>query len=246
MDRRTKICIWIILLGLLNFLLFTITYVIIGGEAVFGSVRIVDGVCRYYLHQDNMEVPRWRFIYSGIHSISVWITVMAVMLAMLTLAKDRIVDSMRSSIIRGRTFITILAMIIVVLTMTITVFFIIKFANRLGNPETVVTSGLSHLNFHENTKIGCHGHACVTVRQRNQSNTQEKRILASKTQENKLFLRGTFKPRRCRCGLWVFMERVLCFHPHPQSHKQQKRGFEGATQLLRRCTTALFATQDVA
>ncbi|HHH76008.1 MAG TPA: hypothetical protein ENL03_03160 [Phycisphaerae bacterium] len=134
MDRRTKICIWVIMLGLANFLLFTVFYVLIGGEAVYGSVHAAGGGYKYFL-QSGEPVPRWVFIYSGIHSITVWPTVMAVMLAMLTLAKDRIVDSMRSSIIRGRTFITILAAIIIMITVTITIFFTHQFLTRLNGPK---------------------------------------------------------------------------------------------------------------
>jgi len=127
------------MLGLGNFLLFTVFYVIIDGEAVYGTVRFVDGGFKYFL-QSGQEVPRWQFIYSGIHSISVWVTVMAVMLAMLTLAKDRIVDSMRSSIIRGRTFITILAVIIILITMTITIRFTVQFMSKLNPPKTKIAT----------------------------------------------------------------------------------------------------------
>lgn len=134
MDRRTKICIWVILLGLANFFAYTLIYVFIDGEAVNGKViPEPDGELRYEL-QSGTEVSRSVFIYSGIHSISIWPTVAAVMLAMLTLAKDRIVSSMRSTVVRGRTFITILATIIAFTTAIVTVWFILQFASRL-TPE---------------------------------------------------------------------------------------------------------------
>ena len=134
MDRRTRICIWIILIGLANFLAYTILYMFIGGEAVNGSVQSVQDQTRYYL-QSKEEVSRGVFIYSGIHSISIWITVAAIMLAMLTLAKERIVSSMRSAIVRGRTLITILATIITFTTAVITIWFILQFVNLLAHPE---------------------------------------------------------------------------------------------------------------
>jgi hypothetical protein len=131
MDRRTKICIWVIVLGLANFFAYTLLYVFIDGEAVNGSVVVTpDGGTHYYL-QSTTEVSRGVFIYSGIHSISIWPTVAAVLLAMLTLAKDRIVSSMHSTVVRGRTFITILATLIAFSVGIITVWFILQFASRL-------------------------------------------------------------------------------------------------------------------
>jgi hypothetical protein len=130
MDRRTKICIWVILLGLANFFAYTLVYVFIDGEAVNGSVVVTDGE-RQYLLQSGTRVSRGVFLYSGIHSISIWPTVAAVMLAMLTLAKDRIVSSMHSTVVRGRTFITILATLIAFTAAIITVWFVLQFASRL-------------------------------------------------------------------------------------------------------------------
>ena len=142
MDRRTRICIWVILLGLGNFLAYTVLYMFIGGEAINGSVKMVAGRCHYYLQSQvevsrQVEVSHAVFLYSGIHSVSVWVTVAAVMLAMLTLAKERIVSSMRSTIVRGRTFITILATIITLTTSLITIWFILEFCKRLSRPEKV-------------------------------------------------------------------------------------------------------------
>jgi thiazole synthase len=133
-DRRTKICIWIILIGLGNFLIYVLLYIHIDGEAVNGSVKTIEGQTRYFLQSDT-EVSRGVYIYSGVHSISIWITVAGIMLAMLTLAKERIVSSMRSAIVRGRTFITILATIIAFITIIMTVWFVLQFASRLAHPE---------------------------------------------------------------------------------------------------------------
>jgi len=136
MDRKTKICIWVILIGLLNFLAYSLVYVFIGGEAVNGTVQVVGGQRGYFL-QSGQQVSHGVFVYSGIHSISIWLTVAAVMLAMLTLAKDRIVSSMHSAVVRGRTFLTILATIIAFATIVITVWFILQFTKRLTNPVPV-------------------------------------------------------------------------------------------------------------
>jgi len=135
MNRQTKICIWIIIIGLANFLAYVVLYWYFWGEAVNGRVVIVNGQPHYFL-QSGVEVNRAVFLYSGIHSISIWVTVAAVMLAMLTLAKENIVSSMRSTIVRGRTLFTILATIITFTTAIITIWFILQFNRRLHHPET--------------------------------------------------------------------------------------------------------------
>lgn len=138
MNRRTKVCIWIIILGLANFLAYTVVYDFIGGEAVNGFVRaeaVAGGppALHYYLVDSGRETPvaRGVWMYSAVHSISIWITVGAVLLAMLTLAKDRIVSSMRSSIVRGRTFITILATIVTLISVLLTVRFALRMIEKL-------------------------------------------------------------------------------------------------------------------
>jgi len=144
MDLRTKICIWIILIGLVNFLAYTIGYMFIEGEAIHGYIEHQEGTGQVrYVLQSGQEVSRGIYIYSGIHSISVWITVAAVMLAMLTLAKERITSSLRAAIIRGRTLITILATIITLATIIITIWFSLQFAKGLMHPRQVKPSATS-------------------------------------------------------------------------------------------------------
>jgi len=131
MDRRTKICIWIILIGLANFLAYTVLYMVLGGEAVNGRVEVGAGGQLMYVLTDGRQVSQAEFLYSGIHSISIWPTVAAILLAMLTLARDHIVSAMRESVVRGRTFITVLATVIGFCTGVITVWFILKFTAKL-------------------------------------------------------------------------------------------------------------------
>ena len=132
MDLRTRVCIWVILIGLANFMVFTLLYVFIGGEAVNGYVyQQADGTLRHEL-QSGQVVSRAVFVYSGVHSITIWPTVGAILLAMLTLAKDRIVSSMRSSIIRGRTFITILATVVTLISVTVTLWFVLYMVGQLA------------------------------------------------------------------------------------------------------------------
>ena len=133
MDRRTRICVTIILIGLANFLAYSVLYAYFYGEAVHGQVRVVEGQTRYFL-QSGKQVSRWVFIYSGIHSISIWPTVAAVMLAMLTLAKDRIISSAYSTVARGRAMITLLAIVIAVIACILTFTFTRAFIRRLAAP----------------------------------------------------------------------------------------------------------------
>jgi len=122
------------MLGLSNFLAYVILYWFFWGEAVNGRVVADGGQLRYIL-QSGREVSRGVFIYSGIHSISIAPTVGAIMLAMLTLAKERVVSSMRSAIVRGRTMITILATVITMIVVVWTVWFILQFSSTLANPR---------------------------------------------------------------------------------------------------------------
>jgi len=134
MDRRTRICLWIILVGLGNFLAYSVLYWLIGGEAVNGRVEQWPGQVRYFL-QTGREAPRAVFFYSGVHSISIWPTVAAILLAMLTLAKDRIVSSMHSGVVRGRAMVTILAVVIALTAALMTFVFIHQFTGHLNHPQ---------------------------------------------------------------------------------------------------------------
>lgn len=141
MDRRTRICLLIIAIGLANFLAYAVVYMSIDGDAMNGYVRaeVVAGrkVAHYYLVKRGVpvEVSRATWVYSAVHSISIWITVGAVLLSMLTLAKDRIISSMRSSIVRGRTFITILATVVTLISVAITMWFLLYMIRQLADPS---------------------------------------------------------------------------------------------------------------
>jgi len=140
MDIRTRVCIWIILIGMANFLAYTISYSILWGEAIHGQVK-VDPASRkvvYFLQSGNQlgrQVSRGEFIYSGIHSISIWPTVMAVVLATLTLAKDRISDSLAEAMVRGRTLVTILAVIIAISMSGLTFLFVQQFFEHMATAD---------------------------------------------------------------------------------------------------------------
>lgn len=142
MDHRTKICLWVILLGLGNYVGYVIGYAFVGphgGDAMNGKVLRDSADPTRWHYQigrdgDLYEVSRGAWVYSAVHSISVWPTMAAVLLAMLTLAKDRIVSAMRSTVVRGRTFMTIIATVIVFIALVMTAWFILHTIKCLTDP----------------------------------------------------------------------------------------------------------------
>lgn len=134
-DTKSRVCIWIIMLGLLNFLAFTVSYSIIGGEPVRGKIFVNPETHQHiYILDSGAEVSKGVFIYMGIHSISIWLTVGAIMLAMLILAKDRISDSLREAMMRGRTLCSVLGVLITICMAGLTFQFIGQFSHHFNNP----------------------------------------------------------------------------------------------------------------
>jgi hypothetical protein len=145
MDRRTKICVWVIVGGLVNFLLVTIVWFAIGGDAQNGKVvkEMPEGKIRYYVQlraeAPLQEVGNGWFYYSAIHGWSIWITCAAVMLAMLTLAKDRLTTALSED--HGRALIHIFATVVVLASIIFTVIFVMDFEYKVTHPELVDRRG---------------------------------------------------------------------------------------------------------
>jgi len=141
MQRRTRnrICIWLIIGGLLNVLAYTIVYGALGGDAKNGfielrqqpdgSVQKIYHISGHYLHNiggQQKEVPRWEWYYSYLHSISLWPTQAAMIISMLILAQPHIIATMRENAwIRGPAFITVAITLTAVLYSAMTIWFII-------------------------------------------------------------------------------------------------------------------------
>lgn len=136
--RRNKILIWVIGLGLLNFVLYTISYAYIGGDA--GNGRIENG--KYYVRGHFLryakeglasEVSRGVWIYSYVHSITIWPTIGLVLCSMLLLARPHIIATMQEdSLIRGQSFVTASMTAIILLTGAATSYFLMSFFNALA------------------------------------------------------------------------------------------------------------------
>lgn len=147
MQRRTRnsICIWLILGGLLNFLSYTIIYAQLGGDAKnggHGAYLDTDGEQRtgYYISGHFLKgrggqskgVARATWVYSYLHSISLWPTQAAMVISMLILARPHIIATMRENTwFRGPTFITVVITITAVLCSALTLWFTMKFVQEL-------------------------------------------------------------------------------------------------------------------
>ncbi|MCG3179756.1 MAG: hypothetical protein BIFFINMI_02099 [Phycisphaerae bacterium] len=149
MDRRTRICIWIIAGGLVNFLLFTLVWFAIGGDAKNGYItrEMPSGQVHYYvvMRQDDKEnragkeVAQGWFIYSAVHSMSIWVTCAAVLLAMLTLAKEHIVNAMSEGL--GRALVHVFAFVVFVWVVFVSMNFMLDFKYKMKNPQKVDAAG---------------------------------------------------------------------------------------------------------
>ncbi|MGE3180655.1 MAG: hypothetical protein AB7N71_03430 [Phycisphaerae bacterium] len=143
--RRNSICIWIIFVGLLNFLIYTITYASVGGDAYNGGIRrvvdddgneaveyIVRGHFIRNLEGREQPVNRSLWLYSYIHSITVPLTSGALIVSMLILARPHILATMRDGWFSGATFVTAFGTIVVVGTLFLVTLFTMEFVRELG------------------------------------------------------------------------------------------------------------------
>lgn len=133
MDRRsrTKVCVWLILLGLGNFLAYGVGYALIGGDAPNGAVRagqyFVRGHFIHYLSGQEQEVSRGVWIYSYIHSISIWPSIAIVLLALFALARPYIIATYQNGMIKGSTLVTAISTLIIFITGIIMIVFTVEF-----------------------------------------------------------------------------------------------------------------------
>lgn len=134
--RRNRLCIWIATLGLANLAVYTVVYGAIGGDAVNGEIR--DDVCYVRGHflrvSGGMETPvsRGLWIYSYVHSISLWPTHAAVLLSMLVLARPHIIATMKDGLITGPTFVTMVATLVIAGASVTTLWFVIGLIRQLN------------------------------------------------------------------------------------------------------------------
>jgi hypothetical protein len=142
--RRNKICIAIMAIGALNFVCYTFTYAMLGGDAHNGYRQIVQGAdgtrqAEHYVRGHFIRNPAGEaapvseaaWIYSYVHSISMWLTSGAMIISMLVLARPHIVATMRDGWISGQTFVTVLGTIVVLGTLAAAGLFTWDFLEQL-------------------------------------------------------------------------------------------------------------------
>jgi len=142
--RRNQICIAVIAVGLLNYMVYTLTYAAIGGDAhngyreevvdeasVSSSTYYVRGHFIHSLSGRERAVSRATWIYSYLHSITVPITFGAVIVSVLILARPHIIATMRGGLVSGQTFITAFATVVILIASAATVLFVWDFVAEL-------------------------------------------------------------------------------------------------------------------
>ncbi len=143
--RWSRLSIRIILIGALNFVLYTAMYAAIGGDAHNGERRVTstpDGgrKVEYFVRGHFIRTPdgqartvsRGVWIYSYLHSISVFITSAAMILSMLVLARPHIRATMRDSRISGDTFVVSLGTIVLLIASGAVILFTWDFVSQLS------------------------------------------------------------------------------------------------------------------
>ncbi len=137
-QRRNLILLWIIVLGLANFVFYTFIYWYLGGDAPNGFVD--QG--RYHLRghflwalagRASEPVPRYVWLYSYIHSITIWPTIAAVLIPMFILARPHIIATMKTDApVRGHIFVAVCITVIALVTAASTMIFVFDFAKALS------------------------------------------------------------------------------------------------------------------
>jgi len=125
----------VITLGVANFVAYTVSYWYVGGDAHNGEIR--DGVYYvrgHFLHGAagaEQPVSRGLWIYSYIHSISIWPSIALVLISNMILARPHIIATMKDGMISGPTFVTVVITLLTFLTLVATLVFTLQFINEL-------------------------------------------------------------------------------------------------------------------
>ncbi|MBI5865523.1 MAG: hypothetical protein HZB38_13650 [Planctomycetes bacterium] len=144
--RRNRLCLRIIYIGLLNFLLYTVGYAVLGGDAHNGERRMIDSptgpraayfVRGHFIRDPNgqeREVRPGLWVYSYLHSISVFVTSAAMLVSMLVLARPHILATMRDGWVRGQTFVVVFGTVVVLVTAAAVAVFTWDFLAQITSP----------------------------------------------------------------------------------------------------------------
>jgi len=143
--RRNELCIAVITLGAINFLIYTMSYAALGGDAQNGYCKVVTDpngqthkeyyVRGHFIHDIEgraQAVSRAAWIYSHVHSISVPLTSGAMIISMLVLARPHILATMRGGFMTGQTFVVAFGTIVVLVSISVAVMFTVGFVRALA------------------------------------------------------------------------------------------------------------------
>ncbi len=138
---RNKLLVWIIFVGLLNFGVYTFFYWYFQGDARNGFLRVENGQVHYYLRGHFIHTPDGRasapvsravWIYSFVHSISIWPTIAAVLVSMFILARPHIIATIKSdSLIAGRTLVNACMAIVIAFSLISSALFVLNLIQAL-------------------------------------------------------------------------------------------------------------------
>ena len=134
---RNKLLVWVIFLGLLNFAVYTFFYWYFQGDAGNGFIRDGEYFLRgHFIHTADgrpSAVSRGVWIYSFIHSISIWPTIGVVLISMFILARPHIIATIKSdALISGRTFVNLCMSLVALVTLFSTIVFVVNLIQALS------------------------------------------------------------------------------------------------------------------
>ena len=134
--RRTQLCTMLVLFGLINIMTYTVAYAYVGGDAWNGDVEggryFVRGHFLRSVEGHRSPVSRTVWIYSYVHSITIWPSLAAILLSMLVLARPHIMATFREGWINGSTLIGAIATLVILITLIGTVVFCLSFGAALA------------------------------------------------------------------------------------------------------------------
>lgn len=144
---RNRILLWVIFLGVANFATYTFFYWYFQGDARNGFIRFEANdqhealEAQYYLKghfirvrdgRASAPVARSVWIYSFIHSISIWPTIGAVLVSMLILSRPHIIATIKSdALLNGRTLVNGGMALVIFVTLVSTGIFVINLVQAL-------------------------------------------------------------------------------------------------------------------
>lgn len=142
--QRNKWCIFIIAVGALNLIAYTLIYAALGGDAFNGRRQLITddtGARRavYVIRGHHLRTPRGEetqvsrtvWIYSYVHSITLLVTSGAMIISMLVLARPHILATMRDGWVRGEAFVVAFGTIVVLIIGGATFLFVWDFVSQL-------------------------------------------------------------------------------------------------------------------